>query len=294
MAKNKQTNAKQTKSTNKRAAPRAKARGPLDAGGKEYARLLADPCYGKLTTPLYDSVGSGNLVRLESDFILGAEATSVGCAVLFTPGLISTTGSSGVTIPTTVVNSDSGTITWSPAYANQPGYAMRTSFGAVRAVSACMQVSYVGAEQTRAGVIALGQTNLGQAILNTTTSALRGMAERVVRTPDGVLEIKMKPNAHSSTFVTVGDPTVDAPLENPCLVCSVTGIPSSVGIRIRLVQVLEWMPATGMGVQLSATSLFTKNTLLEVLRYLGEKNPSWQYDLLTGLGAYAAKTITYI
>lgn len=265
----------------------------LDMEAKKYMKLINDPCYAELVQPVYQSAGSGQLVRIENDFIIGAEATSVGAALIFTPGLITPSGA-GAVIPTTVINSDTGAITWAENATYQCGTTFGLTAGAVRAVSACLQVSYVGSELTRAGVVSLAQMNRNQAIAFTTTAKLRSSAERVVRMPDGVLEIKLAPNAKNGDFAsTVGATAADAG-EWPSLVFTATGIPSSTGLRVRLVQVLEWVPTASTGVVSSTSSSKSFNSLQQVLASLYAANPQWQYDLLTGLGAYAAKAIAWL
>lgn len=269
----------------------------LDQAAKDYGRLLADPCYSRIVQPVYAGSGSGQLVRVESDFILGAEATSVGAAVIFTPGIINASaGSCGVIIPTTVVASDSGTIAWTSSFARAPGVGMASIFGSVRAVAACLQVQYVGAEQTRAGVVGLAQMSRGAAAQLTTLADLRSVSERVVRTPDGILEIKLAPTADSETFNTVDGAGTGIPNEKnlPSLVVSVSGIPSSTGVRVRLVQVLEWTPKAGSGGDANVTSSDSDNSLSQVLRRMNAANPTWRYDVLNGLAAYAPKALGWI
>lgn len=267
----------------------------LDKAAKDYAKLLADPCYGMITAPLYNSSGTGNFVRLENDFILGAEATSIGAAVIFTPGLLtSSAGPSGTVIPTTVVASDGGAITWAESYANQCGSGFRANMGSCRAVAACIQVSFIGAELNRAGVVSLTQTTRGNAVAATNLGAVRSLSERVVKMPDGTLEIKLVPNAKNAEFMITDATAKTDAAELPSLVVSVSGIPNSTGVRIRQVQIIEWVPFVGVGVISNTLVSDSLHTLQEVLALMHRNNPGWQYELLTGLGAYAAKTLTWI
>lgn len=267
--------------------------GGLDNAARDYAKLLADPCYGNIVPSTYSSAGSGNFIRLESDFILGAEATSVGAAIIFTPGLLSLANSCAVQIPTTVVNSDSSTIVWTSGTTLQPGYNFAGTIGACRAVSACLQVSYVGPEQTRAGLVALYQTTTGAALNAVTTAAMRSTAERVVRTPDSVLEIKLKPTPANEGMVSPLSVNYDY-TNMPALCACVTGIPSSTGMRFRLVQVLEWVPKAASGVISSAMEGTSNNTTTQVLRAMDAANPHWQYELLSGIASVGVKALTWI
>lgn len=269
----------------------------LDAPAREFAKLLNDPCYGNLVNPVYSSSGSGNFVRVESDFILGAEATSVGAALLFTPGYVVPAGSlaTNVIVPTTVVNSDTGAITWTASTNLQPGLGMVNMLGSARCVAACVQVSYVGSELSRAGVVSLSQTTRAVAVGATTTAQMRSMAQRVVRMPDGVLEVKMAPNGATMDFIAcdagLGSVLTD---DLPTLCVGVSGIPGNTGVRFRLVQVLEWLPKAASGAITNSTQSESTATLTMVLAELKRARPDWQYELLTGLGAYAAKALTWI
>lgn len=277
--------------------PKARpTRGGLDAAAKRYARLVNDPCYADLSLPTYAAAGTGLLMRVESDFILGAEATSVGAAVVFTPGLNSVTaGSRSVTIPTTVVNADTATITWVDAPTSScPGGGMASIMTQCRAVAACLQISFVGSELQRAGVVSLSQSTYQTATSMSTTAQIRANSERVVRMPDGVLEIKLAPTDLNANFAPAAALAAPDKYMMPCLVASVTGIPSSTGVRVRCVQVLEWTPAASDGVVMSTKSADSDSTLAGIIRFLQTARPDWQYELITGLGAYAAKAITWI
>lgn len=287
MAKGKKKQAKTAGRQSGKQQRKPSARSIVDIYGKQYARLLNDPCYAPIVPPCYDSPGSGHIIRVESDFILGAEATSVGCAVLFCPGLLATLPSyCSITIPTTVVNSDTGTIVWTGSVANQPGNAFASMFSAVRAVSACLQVSYVGSELTRAGVVGLGQVPYSEAATFTTTAALRTTAERVVKMPDGTLEVKLVPTDNSRNFSTIG---ATDQVATPCLFATVTGIPVSTGMRIRCVSVLELLPKSGLGVVTNVIGSKSNTSLTAILNAMNDARPGWRYDLLTGMAAYAAK-----
>lgn len=265
----------------------------LDRSAREYAKLLNDPCYASIVRPVYDSPGTGQMVRVESDFILGAEATSVGAAIFFVPGVLSASAAYGsVGIPTTVVNSDTATIVWQGGTAFQPGYSLRGGYSAVRAISACAQLSFVGSELNRAGVVSMAQMTVAEASTLTTVAAIRSASERVVKMPDGVLEIKLAPNSTSPMFSPISG--ADSYNQQPCLVLSASGIPSSTGVRIRLITVFELMPNTGSGIMSSTATSESQSTLGVILGAMQKANPQWRYELLTGLGAYAAKAITWI
>lgn len=288
--------AKRTPKGKKKAPQRSQALGPvkrLDADARAFARLLNDPCYGKIVGPIYQSSGTGLFVRLESDFIIGAEATAVGSACIFVPGLIST-GGEGLIQPLSVVTSDTSAISWTPNTTNQCGATFAGSTSSVRAVAACLQVSFVGSELNRAGVISLAQMTKQTAMSYTTLAKLRSGAERVVRVPDGVLEIKLSPMAKNADFQTTTSTALTDTGEMPALVMSCSGIPASTGVRVRLIQVVEWTPAAGAGVTNPSTAVNSSSSLQTILGAMTQANPQWQYDLLTGLGAYAAKAVAWL
>lgn len=279
----------------KQVKSRKQVRG-LDVEARSYARLLNDPCYSAIVRPVYSSSGSGNFVRVETDFILGAEASSIGAACLFTPGLMSPMGGivSGVVTPTTVVSGDTAAIVWNNNLGLQPGVGMVNMFGSTRAVAACLQISFVGSENARSGVVSMTQTTRDAAVATTSLAQMRSVSTRIVRMPDGVLEVKLSPTAANQNFLPCNAATTALGNEHPTLAVSVSGIPSSTGVRFRLVQVLEWLPAGGAGIMTNSDVSSSKNTLTSVISAMQAANPSWQYDLLVGLGAYAAKTIAWL
>lgn len=275
--------------------PKQRGLAALDPGARDYARLLNDPCYGKITAPIFDSVGTGNYVRVEADFILGAEATSVGCAVIFTPGLLTPSSSlSGTRIPTTVVNSDAAAIVWAESYANQCGAGFRANCGAVRAIAGCLQATYLGPEQTRAGICALMQTSMGNASQYNTVGGLRSASDRVMKIPDETVEIKLIPAAKNADFISCDTTAKADALQLPSLVYSCSGIPVSTGIRIRLVQILEWMPFTSVGVVNTTSGAESRATLSAVLAEMHKRNPSWQYELLGSAAQLASKAAAWL
>jgi hypothetical protein len=281
----------------KRVAPvKARVVRGLDIGAREYAKLLNDPCYGTAVTPIYNSSGTGNFIRVETDFILGAEATSVGAACIFVPGLLKATGAgqAGVYKPTTVVDGDASIIAWTPFPTAQPGYALTATMGGCRAISACMQVSYVGSELSRAGVVSLTQTTFGNALNYNALTNIRAGSERVIKMPDGTFELKLAPNAKNAEFVPVSAASSADAVELPALMFSASGIPASTGIRVRLVQVLEWQPTTGTGIINNTVSARSDSTLGAILNHMQAANPNWQFDLITGLAAYAPKAIAWL
>jgi hypothetical protein len=183
---------------------------------------------------------------------------------------------------------------WQNSIFQQPGYGLSGIAGAVRAVSACIQVSYIGSENSRAGIVSLHQSTLASALTYTSLATARGAADRVVKMPDGTLELKLRPGATSSGFSPVLGALQDDRDGLPCLVATVSGIPGGTGCRFRLVVVYEWIPKVSSGVMTNSMVADSMNSLQMVLNVLDKAKPGWQYDLMTGLGAYAAKSITFL
>lgn len=270
----------------------------LDAQATAYARLLADPCDGSLTHSTFPG-SSGTLIsRFETDFVMGSEPTSVGTALFFTPGYMTENAlSGGLMVPTTVLATDSGTIGFANSYTLQPGYTfLANNAKSFRSIAACMQVTWTGSELNRQGVVGVGQTNMANCMGGTQTLAnLRVLASKVGRMPDTMAEIKLRPNDASYRFV---DNTLSPTLATaqsvygdlPSLFVTVSGIPGSTGVRIRLVNVVEWMPATATGITNPDSSYYSgRSTTQDVMN--ATKSVNWAHigNMAYQVGGVAAR-----
>lgn len=276
---------KKTQQKSKGQKPARKAIGPvtkqlpIDAHARKWAKLLADPCRAGIVPACYDGPGSGNFVRVESDFIIGNEPTAVGSAILFTPGVLSNgSGTSSVFAPSAVVTTDTGTITWTANTANQPGYGMAPSFAAVRTVAACLQVTYAGTEQQRAGFVSIGQTDLAAAGGYNTLAKLRTAADVVVRMPNESIQYAFEPNNHSSSFMSTTVANTDRE-SHPCIYVAASGMAGSTGVRVRMVVVYEWLPTAMNGGTNALVPAPSESTYSSVLRWLAKIDPDWQLTL---------------
>lgn len=282
---------------------KSKARGSvsataaLDGAAKRYAQLLNDPCYSNLTPPIYEGSGSGILTRFESDFIVNGTGTDTGAFIAFAPGSLGTAATIGGSVAgaTGAITSDTGSIALQLTPARQPGVGLTPSMAAARCISACMQVSFVGSELARAGIVSVGQMVWNDLAGTISTSSLRALSSTVVRIPDGEVEIKLRPSSLSSKFVPVIG-TNDSDLQSqPVLVATMAGIPTSTGMRVRLVAVYEWMPISASGVIVPETAAsHSNNTLNQVINFLDNRVPGWSVRLLSAATKIAPAMLAFV
>jgi hypothetical protein len=217
---------------------------------------------------------------VESDFIIGNEATAVGSAAIFTPGIFGTGGTSvsSVSTPTTVVANDTSTIVWNNLATAQPGNALSTAVAGVRAVAACVTVTFAGTEQNRGGFVTLQQTTHDHAYTLNTLAKIRASADVVERVPAGNSELRMEPSSASAEFSFCNAQFQDNRGNLPALVVSASGIPVSTGIRVRFTVVWEWIPTSsaGLGTMRPGPS---ETSVTSLLRWLERVYPNWQYDV---------------
>lgn len=267
----------------------------LDLSARRYAALVKDPCYGPLTYGVYEGSSQGILTRFETDFIVNGQAGDTAAFIAFTPSVLglSTTAYGTVMGASGLLASDTATITPQQLPTRQPGTALAPSMAAARCLSACLQISFVGSELQRSGICSVGQLCYNDVNQTTNTvSTLRALCSSVLRTPDGELEIKLRPTGPCSKFVpvnTVNDPDVSS---MPTLVGTMAGIPASTGMRVRLVAVYEWIPLTQSGVVAASTAgSGSNNTINNVLNWLDKTYPTWSVGLLSA-ASHLAPAIT--
>jgi len=255
------------------------SRSSLDAYARDYAALVADPCGARLVEGIYPGGGGGLVSRFESDFVVANGATDTAFAVAFTPGFNSElAGLVGgmLQTPTIPLTSDTGVLTFTNNFGIAPGYAfLANNAKAFRCVSACLQISWPGSELNRQGVVGLGQFTLSNTLGGTVTpAALRVLATHVSRMPDDMLEIVLRPTEASSRWC---DPTLSPTLafvqevwgDSPTLFATIAGIPSNIGIRVRVINVVEWLPASNASIAGTVPKApRSRNTFTEVLHVL--------------------------
>lgn len=254
----------------------------LDARTRAYAALLADPCNAALVAPCMSAGGDGYLTRFDTDYIINNTATDTGSMGYFCPGNIcSTIATNSFGYAAGPIVSDTTTYGYTGAVGSQPGWTfLNANTNACRCIAACIQVSYVGSEQLRSGVIAVGQAtfnSLNDAV--TSTNQLRMLASNVVRTPDGVVEQRLVPTAASERWADPKNVFNTANTEQPAIFWSVSGLPVSTGIRVRMVAVYEWIPAPMVGISAgSAAKNAGPSTSLQAVTSAMSKLGDWAFS----------------
>lgn len=263
------------------------SRSQLDVFARDYAALVADPCGARLVEGVYPGGGGGLVSRFESDFVAASGGTDQAFAVAFAPGFNSElAGLVGgmVQTPSIPLVADTSVISFTNNFGIAPGFAfLANNAKAFRSVSACLQISWPGSELTRQGIVGLGQATLSNTLGGTvSTASLRTLSTHVGRMPDDVIEIVLRPTEASQRWC---DPTLSPTLavvqevwgDSPLLFATIAGIPPNVGVRVRLVNIVEWLPASNTGVAgLTAMAPRSRNTLTDVLHYLeGAMNNKW-------------------
>jgi hypothetical protein len=227
----------------------------------------------------YAGAGGSLLTRFEYDTIVNTGATETASFGYFCPGFVTnnpTFNGFGFSNPAAPLVTDNTAATCvNNLTGQQPGSNFLVANASVfRSVSACIQISWPGTELNRGGIMAVGQTSLGQfAGVACTASQLRTLATHVERTPDGVIELKMVPNAESENWISPS--WASAPegsmQDLPALFWSASGLTAGTGVRVRLVTVVEWKPkqATGMMINnASQVANVSSNTTQNVLKYM--------------------------
>jgi hypothetical protein len=139
-------------------------------------------------------------------------------------------------------------------------------------VAACIQITYLGSEQNRSGIINYGNCNGGTFVLSDTpnTGNASNSFEHFERTPVNTIEVKWRPTAFDQTFK---DNQINA-TNNELSKCGAvgftfSGLAGAAGLRVRMVAVYEYTPAGAVGIVNTTSSRSTSgNTLDSVINYL--------------------------
>lgn len=238
----------------------------LDAHATAFAKLLANPCASPLAHPVYAGSDAGILVRTESAFSVYTAAGATAGAVHWVPGAVSSDSGnllSGV---------DGGTFAKT---AFVPGLTyIKAQASAARCVAACMQITFLGSELNRSGVIAIGRASGDLVKVGDSVSAagLEPSLEHYTRTPDKTIELTWVPGMDDQSFL---DPnanfTADMANGRSALAFCAYGLPAAVGIRVRLVAVYEYKPLQATGITYTSSARAkSKNSLDHVLNEIQE------------------------
>lgn len=267
-------------------------RAGLDSQGQAWARLLNDPCGAPLAHPCYAGGDGGILMRFENAFDIGTGATDTAGVFVYTPGAIGVTGGNGTAIVTGVGASAAVNLTLAfPTAATQPGYTfLNTNASNVRAVSACIQITYLGAESARSGVVNFGCLNGGTFTTADTpnTGNASNVFEHFERTPLNTIEVKWRPTAFDQTFRDQSQGLTTAEISKCGAVgFSFSGLTAAAGLRIRMVCVYEYTPNGQVGIVNTSNSRSTSgNSMDNVLNYL-DSTGNWMTRIGHSLGNLA-------
>lgn len=204
---------------------------------KDYARLLFDPCNAPIAPGMIGNGSGTNIARFETDFtvLTGVSDTTINLAVSPMQQAIW----QGTTT-TDIVN-----ITW--ASSNPfPGAARIANAAKIRPLACCLQMSWVGAEQSRQGVVAMGNgimKGASPASGTITPAELRSAMPYVFRMPDQQVGIKWRPTETDLEWRPAGTSNS----RETVLWASVGGIPASTAVRFRITVVLEWEDDIAVG-----------------------------------------------
>lgn len=263
---------RKTKAKARNAAPRVPTSGlRLSDAGIRYAKLLADPCTADLVNgPFGDGFG-GMVSRFEREYVINNSSTDVASWVAFTPAL------GTVFINSTPITDENNAISTAalPA-ASCPGYSfLQPNASHIRPLAACLQVYWPGSELNRQGVVSLGRH--ASEVVNdaATVASLRMQANYLMRMPPNCAEILWRPT-EADLRGQEWQPTTSV-TQVPgatSLVATATGIPSSVGIRVRIVVVYEWMPDPASGFKNVIVRTPSPHRLADILAFL-DRTGDW-------------------
>ncbi|APG76518.1 hypothetical protein 2 [Hubei unio douglasiae virus 3] len=262
----------------------------LDPPAMAWLKMLNDPCYGRLSHPVYPGADGGYLSRFESEATFVAGVGTTAGIIGFVPGVLpfAVVGSGVVSDITASALADLSA-------ASAPGYTyLRGVANSVRCVSACMQVSWPGSELNRQGFVTLGQSTgavlaeAAAAFGNTpvTPASLRPLCHLRTRMPETVAEVKWRPTlADAQWHDPLVAPSYGRVNEAGALLATFGNLPldvngNGIGVRVRFIVTYEWIPRGAQGL----TSGFddrarSSNTLDDVINTLDRNGPEWAYTI---------------
>jgi hypothetical protein len=150
-----------------------------------------------------------------------------------------------------------------------------------------MQITYLGTESARSGVINYGAANgttftQGDAV---SAATLSNVLEKFTRTPVGTVDVKWRPSNFDQVFKdTTATPSATDLAKNSALGVVFSGLQATAGLRLRLVAVYEYQPANNTGMVNTASSRNTSNASLDhVINYLDAAG-DWMYSAANSAG----------
>lgn len=283
----------------------------LDEAGAAYARLLADPCTGRLVPGVGLGGGGGVITRFVEELTIfnsSGPPAETGGWLVWSPGAGSFVRSATPLNSETAISPGSTLV---PTAGNAFLFANASSY---RVISACMQIYWPGSELNRQGLVSVGYTTANQLVEvlpvanggnggQASIQAMRAVCFHSERMPASSLELLYKPTQGDLEFdnTSVRADGISASIgDKSAMVLAVSGIPTLTGVRVRFVSVVEWIPDGSVGQGLVATVLPappSRNTVSDVLRAL-EKAGHWfiktaynNRDIIAGIVGYGATTM---
>jgi hypothetical protein len=257
----------------------------LDAAAYAYARLLADPCNGKLVRGIAVGSSGALVVRLESDSIIFNDATSTGGYLTWFPSQNAAFVANAAVDTTLTTGLFAGFIC--------PGYNyFQATASSMRCIAACAQVMFPGTELNRSGVVGMGIVPCsalskvvpianGGAAATTTTANVRQLCQLTERMPDTMAEIIWRPGQADGEMTDLTSLSqspgaiVGTASGKNSVVISIAGLPVATGVRVRTVGIYEYEPLLAQGFIATVESTNSSNTLNDVLRVLDGNDPHW-------------------
>lgn len=208
----------------------------LSPGDRRYARLLNDPCNAPFSLGMVADGYGTNAARFCGDYVLVTGAGESSINVCLVPSQMAFWQANGTT--------DTTNLTWTSPF-TFPGAASMANAARVRCLAACLQVSWVGTEQSRIGYLALGNAPRHAAASgNTTPAELRTSLPYGTRLPNDSVGIKWRPSDTDLAFSTAGTDNALA----SAVYAQVSGLLPSSSIRVRVVVVMEWENGASFGI----------------------------------------------
>jgi hypothetical protein len=260
-------------------------RNTLDVAAFNYARLLADPCNGNLCRGISMGSSGSLVVRLETDVIFFAEATTTAGVAIWYPGSLAGFTFSAALDSTLTNPSFNSFIVPGSTY-------LSASASSIRCIAGCAQVMFPGTEFNRSGVLGLGVVpcsavskilpvaNGGTGAV-TTAAAVRQMCQFTERMPDTMAEIIWRPGQADGEMTDLANlnafPThvVDTAYGKNAIIISASGFPVSTGVRLRYVGIYEYEPVLAAGFVATVETNPSGNSVNDVLRSLDREDDRW-------------------
>lgn len=244
MVKNKQKKSNKNKQVPKssRRAVRGMSDYYVDGAAMAHAKLMADPCGGRLVPPAYPQPGGGAIQRFRAIASYGTGAGDTAVLFHWTPTINEFIINAAVSAATAFVPNIQ---TAFAGLSNAVG--VGTSALNYRVIAACVRVLTNASEANRAGLIYAGQTSvqyLGQnAGATTSVAAASASLPITARVPSKHLEVLWTPALGDQSFVAdytgVSAVLGQASSAYSSITVGASGLPAGTGLTFELTLVAE-------------------------------------------------------